>query len=264
MGEPDPDGLIAERLSGQSPFMSTDLSLRGEELPPFEPQPEPPPAPSTTGAAPDKVVPPPAPASLERSKEASDLPSVLGGLEKSPAARVRSESVEVDLGIVLDGVKKQVAGAAPSVPGPTVAEDLDGVFAQLRDEASRRSTTADDEYKRGLALFNAGQVDECIPVLQAASKAPRLRFATAAILGRIFQERGLMPQAVEWFERAAEAPAPTEGDGHSLLYELADALEANGESARALAIFIELQSEAGDYRDVAARVDRLAKVQSRG
>ena len=266
MGEPDPDGLIAERLSGQSPFMSTDLSLRGEELPPFEPQPEPAAAPSTT-AAPEKVVPAPAPArsaSIERSPEASHLPGVLGAPEESPTARVRSESVEVDLGIVLDGVKKQVGGADPSTPGPAAAGDLDGVFAQLPDEASRRPTTADDEYKRGLALFTAGQVDESIPVLQAASKAPRLRFATAAILGRIFQERGLMPQAVEWFERAAEAPAPTEDEGHRLLYELADALEATGESARALAIFIELQSEAGDYRDVAARVDRLAKVQSRG
>ena len=34
--------------------------------------------------------------------------------------------------------------------------------------------------------------------------------------------------------------------------------------ARALAICLELQAEAGDYRDVAARIDRLAKVQARG
>ena len=32
LGEPDPDGLIAERLSGQTPFMSTDL-LGREEFP---------------------------------------------------------------------------------------------------------------------------------------------------------------------------------------------------------------------------------------
>ena len=36
MGEPDPDALIAERLSGQTPFTSTDLSLGSDELPPFE------------------------------------------------------------------------------------------------------------------------------------------------------------------------------------------------------------------------------------
>ena len=44
-------------------------------------------------------------------------------------------------------------------------------------------------------------------------------------------------------------------------YELSEALEATGEVARALAICIELQAEAGNYRDVAARVSRLAKVQ---
>jgi tetratricopeptide (TPR) repeat protein len=242
MGEPDPDGLIAERLSGQSPFMSTDLSLRGEEFPPFEPEPVPEPAP------------PPA---------ATSAPSKKAEHPDKPTARVRPESVEVDLSVVL-GDSMPLAGATPPTPGPIADGDLDGVFAHMRDEASRRSTTADDEYKRGLALFKAGQIDECIPLLQAASKAPRLRFPTAAMLARIFKERGLMPQAVEWLERAAEAPAPTEDEGHRLLYDLADALEATGESARALAICIELQSEAGNYRDVAARVDRLAKVQSRG
>jgi hypothetical protein len=223
--------------------MSTDLSLQGEELPPFEAVPGAAPTPSAAGAP------------SEPSEEGEPAP-----------ARVGSASVELDLSIVLDDIEKPtpITVAAPPSPGPIAGGDLDGVFAQLRDEASRRSTTAADEFKRGLALFNAGQIDECIPVLEAASKAPRLRFATAAILARIFQERGLMPQAVEWFERAAEAPAPNGDEGHRVLYELADALEATGESARALAIYIELQSEAGDYRDVAARVDRLAKVQSRG
>ncbi len=264
MGEPDPDGLIAERLSGQSPFMSTDLSLRGEELPPFEPVPEP--APSIASAVAKEVVAPAAAHSdsPELGPDASHPRDLPDDPEKPPAARVRSESVEVDLSIVLDDIEKPLPGATPPTPSSIAGGDLDGVFAQIRGEASRRSTTADDEYKRGLALFKAGQIDECIPVLQAASKAPRLRFATSAMLARIFRERGLMPQAVEWFERAAEAPAPTEDEGHRLLYELADALEATGESARALAICIELQSEAGDYRDVAARVDRLAKVQSRG
>jgi hypothetical protein len=74
----------------------------------------------------------------------------------------------------------------------------------------------------------------------------------------------MLPQALEWLERAAEAPAPTPDEGYQLLYELAEALEDSGETARALAICIELQAEAGDYRDVAARVDRLAKVQARG
>jgi hypothetical protein len=49
-----------------------------------------------------------------------------------------------------------------------------------------------------------------------------------------------------------------------LLFELAEVLEAEGEIVRALAVCLELQADAGDYRDVATRVDRLAKVQARG
>jgi hypothetical protein len=37
-----------------------------------------------------------------------------------------------------------------------------------------------------------------------------------------------------------------------------------GEVARALAVCMELQSEAGEYRDVAERIDRLTKVQAGG
>jgi hypothetical protein len=48
------------------------------------------------------------------------------------------------------------------------------------------------------------------------------------------------------------------------LYDLADGLEAIGESARALAVCLELQADAGAYRDVAVRIDRLTRVQARG
>ena len=163
---------------------------------------------------------------------------------------------------MLDDIRAPAASETPAQTGG----DLDSVFAQLRTDASRRSAleTADEELQRGLALHRAGKIDECIPALQAASRAPRLRFATASLLGRIFRERGMTSQAIESFERAAEAPAPTPAEGHQLLYDLADALEAAGEVARALAICMELHAEAGDYRDVAARVDRLAKVQTRG
>ena len=54
------------------------------------------------------------------------------------------------------------------------------------------------------------------------------------------------------------------GRGSELLYELVEALESSGEVAGALAICIELQAEAGDYRDIAGRVNHLANAQARG
>jgi hypothetical protein len=48
------------------------------------------------------------------------------------------------------------------------------------------------------------------------------------------------------------------------LYDLGVLLEEADEVHRALAVFLELQSEAGDYRDVPSRIDRLARAQSGG
>ena len=80
----------------------------------------------------------------------------------------------------------------------------------------------------------------------------------------MYSQRSDVPQAVDWLEQAAQAPAPTADEGYALLYELAEALESLGEVERALAICLELQTDAGDYRDVAVRIRRLAKVQTRG
>lgn len=299
MGEPDPNAVIAERLSGQPPFLATDLFLDSYEFPSRTPHdaaeaadtvaPQtaaaPPPAPASpqVGAgsdvesvvepksAPKRAKPAPKPAHADRdhfeiSSHTIDLEGILGELESPPAvAHASTESVEVDLSIVLDDIKRpQRRPEAPAAPAPPT--DLDGVFAHLRDDASRRSAMdeAEQQFTRGLALREAGDVDGCIAALQAASKAPKLRFATASLLARIFCDRGMNRQAVEWFEKAAQAPAPTAEEGHDLLYDLADALEKEGEIARALAIALELQADAGDYRDVAARIDRLTKVQARG
>ncbi len=82
------------------------------------------------------------------------------------------------------------------------------------------------------------------------------------MLARIARDRRQFSDAVEWLERAAEAPAPTAEASHGLLYELGDTLESMREDARALAVFIELQASAPDYRDVADRIAALSRHQS--
>jgi tetratricopeptide (TPR) repeat protein len=126
------------------------------------------------------------------------------------------------------------------------------------------SEDPEKEYKRALSLQKAGDVDNAIRAFEQASKSPRLRFLSARAIGQMYRGRGQMVEALEWLERASQAPTPTADDSYAVLYELADALEAVGETARALAVFIELQAEAGEYRDVDARVDRLTKVQAGG
>ena len=106
--------------------------------------------------------------------------------------------------------------------------------------------------------------EEAITALTEASRSPKFRFESASLLGRLYQRRDDLPHAAEWFERASEAPAPSANEGRELLFDLGVILETLGETARALAVFMELQADAGEYRDIAARIGRLARVQTGG
>ena len=150
----------------------------------------------------------------------------------------------------------------PADPGPP--PDLDSVFEGIRNKISRgqERTEADAQYDRALAHMREGRLEDAIADLQAASRVPMLRFMAASQLGRLHIRRGELQAGVDWLERAAEAPAPTANEGFALLYDLADTLEQMGETARALAILMELETDASDYRDIRSRIERLSRVQA--
>ncbi|MEQ1870745.1 MAG: tetratricopeptide repeat protein [Vicinamibacterales bacterium] len=184
---------------------------------------------------------------------APELPTVAHTSHRLP-------NTEVDLSVVLDQIHE------PQRAEPAAAPDLDDVFAQMRDEARRRLAiqAAEQDYRRGLDLFRAGQVEESIAALESASLMPRFRFEAASLLGKIFVNRGDLAKAISWLDRAVEAPASSPGAMHTVLYELADALESTGDAVRALAVSLELQALAGGFRDVNDRVRRLSTAQVRG
>lgn len=100
--------------------------------------------------------------------------------------------------------------------------------------------------------------DALMAELQAAALVPALRFQASAQLGRLLVERGDLPGAAAWLERAAQEPAPMPEHGLSVVYDLAVVCERMGQVARALALFAEIESESSAYRDVRARVARLS------
>ena len=133
--------------------------------------------------------------------------------------------------------------------------DLSEALVQIREDAG-------DPYERAMECLQAGRSNDAILELQAAAQIPATRVKAAEELGRLFIERGEFAAAIEWLERAADAPAASPDEGFAVLYDLAGALERVGETARALAIFIDLNADAGEYRDVRARIDALARAQA--
>ena len=239
MGESDPDAIISERLSGESPFLATekmDLNEGASFETPAPPAPPPaatvaPPAPPRAAAPPPKAAPPP-PAAAPVAAAPRPAPT-----EGKPL---------------------------PLVPPPP--RSLDQVFKGIRDEQGRGSTeeAAAEQYRLALTYHEMGMADDAIKALEQAARSPRQRFDAASMLGRLYLDRKDTAHAVEWLERAAEAPAPTADAGYALLYDLAQILASVGEHSRALAVFVELEAESGGYRDVAGQIERLSKAQARG
>jgi len=237
LGEGDPDAIIADRLSGESPFLATEkLDLNEGES--FD-------APAPAAPAPPVEAP---------------TPTAKAKPKASPA---ESGTIEIDLTDAL-AEPEEPAKPLPLVPPP--ARSLDQVFRGMRDESNRQSSeeAAAEQYRLALTYHEMGMVEDAIKALEIAARSPRQRFDSASMLGRLYLERKDKSNAIEWLERAAEAPAPTADAGRALLYDLAAALETVGEHARALAVFVELEAESGGYRDVAGQIERLSKVQARG
>lgn len=269
LGEQDIDAIIAERLSGQSPFTSTDFlwpaDPGGADV-----------APMPVAAAPPETVPvaepepvveaPPAtapPRGAAKDAYAIDMNSLLSevGYQQAPAAaKPKPESHEVDLSDVLHDLRKGQAAAGGAAAKP--AQPIESVLKHLRDEAAHDASpeTAEQHFKLAATYVDMGMHDEAMKALEVAARSPRHRFRAGAMLAKSYLDSGDYTRAIEWYERAVEAPAPSPVAHHALLYELASVLETHGESARALAVLLELQAEAGEYRDVSSRLEQL-KVQ---
>ncbi len=189
-------------------------------------------------------------------------------------------TMEIDLTSVLGNLEGSGAAGAPSPPAPAPAPDrpsvpagmprapkLDDVFDQMRDEAASDASVEDagaQQYQLGLSYRQMGKLDEAIGSLETAARSPRYRFNSAVMLGRLYFDKQEPARALDWLERAVEAPAPSEEDHRALLYHLGVTLERLGETARALGVLMELQSDAGEYRDVGERVGRLSRLQTGG
>ena len=172
------------------------------------------------------------------------------------APAVPQVAPEIDLTDTLDALDQPAAEAAPA---PEAVAD--GARERARAGAHERAEAAFEEAELAGAL---GQIADAERLYAEAAASAPFRFRSAAALGRLLDQEGRLVEAIEWFERATEVPAPDRDAGHALLYALGDALERHGESMRALAIFMELNAEAGDYRGVSARVERLARAEIGG
>jgi tetratricopeptide (TPR) repeat protein len=196
-----------------------------------------------------------------------DLSTALADIGKAPAP-----TPALPRGGSSGGARREPEASAPPEPAvpselpasPPDPKDLDEVFEGIRARVSQDTARVTEQYERAIADLREGRAAEAVKGLEAVAREPAFRFQAAARLGWLYIERSDVRTGIEWLERAAEAPAPTPDEGLAVLYKLADVLERAGETARALAILMELDADTPGYRDVRDRIDRLVRLQTGG
>jgi tetratricopeptide (TPR) repeat protein len=197
------------------------------------------------------------------------LPDVSEGIDTAPPeAEPAASPVRDDIVLSSDADElSAVLTELEDLPEPVIEQtrDLESIFEELRAKVARdQDTKAREQYQRALRHLDDGKVAEAIANLEEAARTPTVRFEAAWRLARVLVSRGELAAAVDWLERAVEAPPPTPEEGHAAMYELGDALSRLGETARALAVLMELEGESNGYRDVRTRIAQLSQAQSRG
>jgi len=195
----------------------------------------------------------------------ADMPTVDGSGE--PLREPKREAPHLDEFRAIAGAVPRVPGSAgTSTPAPAASADLDLVFARMRETAAQRP---DEElavmaYTRGVEMLESGELEQSAEHLRSAARLPRLRHAAAALLAGIHERQGRTADAIDWLGHAADAPGLTAVERGNTLLRLADLLERAGEGARALAVCLELRSDAGGDDTLAARIERLSRAQAGG
>jgi tetratricopeptide (TPR) repeat protein len=179
--------------------------------------------------------------------------------------RGRQVVVEVDLTDRLEGgVPAAALQPQATVPGathdPPARMTLEGTFAEMR---SLGTTSGDDLVSLGRTYIAAGLQDQAIEAFTAAAHDEAQRYAASVALVEVYEARQDTTNAIDWLECVAET-APTPAKRGAALYRLGCLLDQRGETARALAVFLELRTMAPTFRDVRARIARLEIAQGGG
>jgi tetratricopeptide (TPR) repeat protein len=217
LGERDPDAVIAGRLSGESPFLATDLVG-------FEPQDE----------GDDGI-------EVFDGSASVNLTETGGSSSQAEGPRDNTD--------VAAGVRTEERVPAAAVVAPH-AQPVPASRTGGEDRAAA-------QYRLGLTYRDLGMLDDAVRALEGATASERLRFSAAAILARMHRARGHSSPALEWLDRAARWAPPATDIGRAVRYDLGEVLEEVGDHDRALAVFTGLESEQVGYRDVPARIQRL-------
>ncbi len=112
-------------------------------------------------------------------------------------------------------------------------------------------------YDLGIAYKEMGLLDEAIGEFEKAQQGEGRLLECSTMIGNCLIELGRMDSAVDYYETTIEQEGVREDERVVLSYELGRAYEGNGETDKALQIFLKIRENHGRYRDLDERIEAL-------
>lgn len=124
-----------------------------------------------------------------------------------------------------------------------------------RKRLDRNPTDLQLRYELGQHLTNAGQYRDALPELQRARQNPNARLKAMNLLGRCYQELGMLDLAAKQLDDAAREMQVMDTVKKEIVYNLGLVYEQMGDSKKYIDAMKKIYEADYGYRDVAARVE---------
>ena len=131
----------------------------------------------------------------------------------------------------------------------------EGLIEEARKRSERNPTDLQLRFELGEHLLQAGHFREALPELQRARQNPNARLKAMNLLGRCYQQLGMLDLAVKQLEEAAREILTMDGMKKEIIYNLGLVYEEMGEATKSIAAMKQIYEVDYGYRDVSARVE---------
>jgi tetratricopeptide (TPR) repeat protein len=135
------------------------------------------------------------------------------------------------------------------------SQKAEAVISEARKRVDRNPTDLQLRFELGERMVEAGQFNEAIPELQRARQNPNARLKAISLLGRCYEEKGMLDLAVQQLKAAASEMVAMDGVKKDTLYRLALLHEKMGQQPEYINALKEIYEADYGFRDVANRVE---------
>jgi len=187
----------------------------------------------------------------------------LDALEEAAAATGAAAPADRLANAVLEdqsfALAEKLAGEPASAQGPSGPVDVSDVIAQFKEGVKRQVDKTDTatHYDLGIAYMEMGLHAEAIDEFRLCLSDPDKEHTAHTMIALSHVANGTMEAAIEHFKLALESRSLAPEARLELWFEIGNALELLGNASEALIWYEKVEEQNPQYRDVAARIERL-------